>query len=118
MPLITYLKLKSRYSTDSYVFYIAGAWQSPKMRRSNKRIICAPRNIAPDFMSGFFTFMFNTKPNASAISAILNIQTVTEAGINVVRTKSVLITTVDIGMGTPRKVFIGFPWFLNDKVLK
>ena len=111
-------KIKESVFQPTLMFYIVGAWQSPKTRRSNKRSICAPRNIAPDFMSGFFTFMFNTKPNASAISAILNIQTVIEAGINVVRTKSVLITTVDIGMGTPRKVFIGFPWFLNDKVLK
>ena len=66
-------------------------------------------NIVPDFISGFLTRMFKTNPNARQISATLKIQTVTVAGMKVVSTNKALITTVDIGIGTPRKVFIGLP---------
>ena len=86
-----------------------GAWQSPAINRISNIRICEPRNIAPDFISGFLTFMLRTKPKPSTRSASLNIHTVTEAGMNVVSTNKVLITTVDIGMGIPRKVFIGLP---------
>ena len=62
--------------------------------------------------------MFKTNPIAKPKRKILKNQTVTVAGIKVVSKNKTVMTIVDIGIGTPRNVFIILPGRSFERVLK